>query len=356
MTPGISQDNTLRAPRATGGWLAHTWRLVRWNLKLARRRLMSKILLGILLAGLVLVITFLLLAFAAINSISASDLSSDCPSPVATAQPVGTVTVLAPNGCDPTSIQQEQDSLQSTKNDYLQLVSFPTILAPVGGYTGFMGIILLCILAGAVIGGEYSFGTQRLALSRGVSRAQLLAGQVGALAILALAVAGFMLILGALLGFALGPGLGATIPAISAGGIAQLLGFWLALSLRLFAYTLVALLLATLSSSTAAGIAGSLGYMIFEIIALPVISAIALLATGSTFSAILNHIQDFFLGPNLSALLNGVSQAPLDLGGSSSALDQNPISPLQGLIVALLYCVGLVGISYWVLRKRDVTH
>ncbi|HEU5368006.1 MAG TPA: ABC transporter permease subunit [Ktedonobacterales bacterium] len=364
MTPGISQQSSIAAPGAAGGWLSHTWRLTLWNLKLARRRLMSKILLAILLVGFLLVMGLVFLSAAVIDSASTRIISSSCPTPVATSQPGdnGTGSTDPNNPCDPQTIQQDQQSLQTARNEELQFLTFPTILGIVGGYTGFMGVILLCILAGAVIGGEYSYGTQRLALSRGVSRAQVLAGQIGALALLALAVSAFMLVLGALLGFVLGPALGATIAAIPAEGLLQLLGFWLVIALQLFAYTLVALLLGTLARSTAAGIAGSLGYLIFELIALPILTAIALAlsSTGSSVGDALQRVQAFFLGPNLSALLSAVNQTPLDLGGqnssAASALAIYVIPPLQGLTVSLLYCIVLVGLSYWVLRKRDVTN
>jgi ABC-type transport system involved in multi-copper enzyme maturation permease subunit len=226
-----------------------------------------------------------------------------------------------------------------------------------------MGSILLCILAGALIGSEYSFGTQRLALSRGVSRAQVLASQVAMLAIVALSLSAGMLLLGSLLGLSVGPALGGSLPALSIDGVLQLLGFWLVLALQLFGYSLIALLLGTLGRSTAAGIAGSLGYLLFEIIALPIVALISygLLTTGSSFGNLLNHLQDVFLGPSISALLSGVNASPLDLGGSntpSSAVvpGADVISPLQGLFVAVLYCIVLVGCSYWALRKRDVTN
>ncbi len=350
MTPGISQESHIPIPRASSGWLSHTWRLTRWNLKLARRRLMSKILLAILLAGFLLVIGGLLLSYLAVSSFSSANLAAGCPTPAATDQP-GSV----PPGCDPASIQRQQQQLQSAADGTRQLLTFPSVLGPTGGYIGFMGVILVCILAGALIGNEYSFGTQHLALSRGVSRAQVLAGQVGALAILALATPGAMLILGALVGLTLGPLLGGSIPAIPPTGLLQLLGFWLVLSLQLFAYSSIALLLATLGRSTAAGIAGSLGYLLFETIALSIISLIALALTGTGFDKVLAHLQDVFLGPNISGLLSGVNYSPLDLGGSGE-LASGGIAPMQGLSVALLYCILLVGLSYWALRTRDVTH
>lgn len=364
MTPGISHESTVAAPRANNDWLGHTWRLARWNLKLARRRLMSKVLLAILLAGFLLLMAALILIYIVLNNASTADFSTGCPSvtPVATSQPssVGSGTVLA--GCDPASIQQDQQAVQDARDQQLKSLTFPTVLGPVGGYTGFMGIILLCILAGALIGNEYSFGTQRLALSHGVSRAQLLAGQVGALAILALAAAGAMLILGALIGFTVGPLLGGSIKAIPLGGVLQIVGFWLVISLQLFAYALIALLLATLGRSTAAGIAGSLGYVLFELIALPITTVIAVSLVDTSFGSVFGHIQDFFLAPNISGLLSAVNQAPLDLGGGGgnasdvTSLVNYVITPSQGLLVSLLYCVALIGLSYWVLRKRDVTH
>ncbi|HEY7356994.1 MAG TPA: ABC transporter permease [Ktedonobacterales bacterium] len=360
MTPGISQQSSFAAPGATGGWLDHTWRLTLWNLKLARRRLMSKILLAILLVGFLLVIGVVFLAVVVISNVDTTAIS--CPTPVATSQP-GDNGVGSDNPCDPATIQQNQQSQQDAKNQELQLLTFPTILGIAGGYTSFMGVVLLCILAGALIGGEYSYGTQRLALSRGVSRAQVLAGQVGALALLALVVSAGMLILGTLLGFVLGPALGASIPAIPADGLLQLLEFWLVIALQLFAYALVALLLGTLARSTAAGIAGSLGYLIFEIIALPILTAIALALSisGSSVGDALQRVQAFFLGPNISALLSGVNRAPLDLGGQNSSSVTSAIAiyvipPLQGLAVSLLYCILLGVLSYWVLRKRDVTN
>jgi ABC-type transport system involved in multi-copper enzyme maturation permease subunit len=362
MTPGISQESTNAAPAATNDWFGHTWRLVAWNLKLARRRLMSKILLAILLVGFLLVMGVLFFSFAVLNSSTTAGLVTNCPTPVATATSDGTNPT--PTGCDPATVQQETQALQDARTETLQTLTFPKILSPTEGYTSFIGIILLCILAGAVVGGEYSFGTQRLALSRGVSRAQVLIGQIGMLAALALGGSGGMLLLSALIGLSIGPALGGTIPAIAFDGVAQLLGFWLALALHLFAYALVALLLATLGRSTAAGIGGSLGYVLFEVIGLPIVTAIAyvVLAAGSNVGHVLEHIQDFFLSPNLAAIINGVNHSPLDLGGSSTSTsipgppDVYVIAPLQGLIVTLLYCTLLIGLSYWAVRKRDVTH
>ncbi len=352
MNPGISQNSS--ATPSANDWLGHTARLIGWNLRLARRRLMSKILLALLLVGFLLLVGGLLLTYVVVDNIPQQ--STCAPTPVSTSQPTG-----VGSGSDQpcvSSSQQAQQAQQDFANADRALLTFPMVLEPAGDYTAFLGVILLCILAGALIGSEYSFGTQRLALSRGVSRAQLLAAQIGALAILALAVAAGMFILGALVGLTIGPLLGGSIPNIPPTGWLEILGFWLVVSLHLFAYALIALCLATLGRSTVAGIAGSLGYLLFETIALPIILLLAAAASGSLTTNITN-IQDVFLGPNLSGLQAGVTQTPIDLGAASSGSGTPGdlvIAPVQGLLVSLLYCAILIGLSYWALRKRDVTN
>ena len=343
MTPGISQPNTT-APTASGDWLAHTWRLVSWNLTLARRRLMGKLLLGIFLLGFFALIGIFLLGYAVAGGAETSSTTFCSPTPAAVNQP-------PPGGsqsCD-TSSQQAQQGQQVVA----QFLTFPMVLEVASGYLSFMGVILFCVLAGGQVGNEYNQGTHRLALSRGASRAQLLAAQIGAFAILALVMSLLIIILDALVGVSLGPLLGGSIPGIPAASWGEILGFWLILALKLFTYTLIALLLATAGRSSAAGIAGSLGYVMFENIALTIILLLAAGLTGDNSSVA--HLQDFFVGPNLSAALMGVSQSPIDLGGASSN-SIGTIAPFQGLIVSILYCCAFISLSYLIMRKRDVTH
>ena len=259
--------------------------------------------------------------------------------------------------CTPGVTTSQDQQAQSNDQELAQTLTFPGILITAGSYTTFLGTILLCILAGAVIGNEYSFGTQRLALSRGVSRAQLIVAQVAALALLALIVTGAMLLLGTLFGVTVGPLVGGVIPNIPLAGWGQLLLYWLVVSLNLLAYALIALLFGTLGRSTAVGIAGSLGYIIFELIVAPILLALAVGFQGGSVGTTAEVVHHALLGPNLSALINGVTQSPLSLGGSSASdLGISPIPAAQGLFISLLYCVTLVGLSYWLVRARDVTH
>jgi ABC-type transport system involved in multi-copper enzyme maturation permease subunit len=346
MTPGITHPNTA-APVASGDWLAHTWRLVSWNLRLARRRLMGKIVVSILVVGFLGLVGILLLGYG-LTSATTTSSTTFCATPASSGQP-------PPGGSQPCTTTSTTSAASQGQQEIAQLLTFPDALMLAGSYLTFMGLILICILAGAQVGNEYGNGTHRLALSRGASRAQLLMAQVMAFAILALAASLGLLILGALVGVSLGPLLGGIIPAIPGGGWIEILGFWLVLAFKLFAYALIALFLATAGRSTAAGIAGSLGYYLFETVALPIIISIALAINGLQSGAA--HIQDVFIGPNLNAALTGVSGSPLDLGGRntlSSVFDT--IAPFQGLVVSILYCLAFIGLSYWMMRSRDVTH
>lgn len=337
-------------------WLLNTWRMTRWYLFAAWRRVMSKVLLGILLGLFVLIVGFLVLGFVVTQNSPAA--GRDC-------QPVPATQQAGDNGnggqvvCEPLSPQQEQQIRDQQADVIRAPLTFPGSLQLAGGYTTFMGVIVLAILAGAMIGGEFGQGTIRLALSRGVGRAQALTAQAAALALLALGIGLGMLLLGALIGVTIGPALGATLPALPSGGVAALLAYWLAVSLYLFAFAAIAFFLATLARSTAAGIAGPLGYLIFELIAIGVLAIVASLVAGDT-GEFLRHVQDWFLGQNLSALTTAAFQplaaAVPNAGGARGGGDGGQtIGTMHALLVSLAYCALLVGSTYLIMRRRDVT-
>lgn len=334
----------------TTGWLLQTWRLTRWNLFLAWRRLMSKILLILLLLGLALLIGGQMLFYLLISSVPISS-GTACPTPAATSQLTpgpGTGTQQPCVGPSPEEEQQTRQAQQEVAASLRKDLSFPTILGPVSGFLGFFGVILLCILVGALVGGEYGFGTQRLALARGISRAQVLVAQVMALAVLALLIVGGIFALSSLAGLLLGSVLQADSPLLSLAGWGELITIWLATSLILFAYGLIALFLATLGRSTATGIAGSLGYLLVELIVIPIVVAVAGIIGGDT-GKLLAQIQNLFLSTNTAAMLAGAASTPLNLSGGGGE------AALRGLLVTLAYCALCVGLSYWLLRQRDIT-
>ena len=344
-------------PSSLVEWLRSTWRLTRWYLFAAWRRVMSKVLLGILLGLFVLITGFVVLGFFVTRN--SPTVGRDCQPVPATQQAGG-----SGNGgqvvCEPLSPQQQQQIRDEQANAIRAPLTFPGSLQFAGGYTTFMGVILLAILAGAMIGGEFGQGTIRLALSRGVGRAQALTAQVAALAALALGIGLGMLLLGALIGVTIGPALGATLPALPSGGLGALLAYWLAVSLYLFAFAAIAFFLATLARSTAAGIAGPLGYLIFELIAIGVLAIVASLVAGDT-GEFLRHVPDWFLGQNLSALTSAAFQPlaaaePTLRGGANGGGNGGQtIGAMHALLVSLAYCALLVGSTYFIMRRRDVT-
>lgn len=341
------------APTVSGNWVTQTWRLARWFLFASRRRLMSKVLLGILVAGLVLVLGFVLIAYVAIsNSPPQGNVCPPAPVQTQAAQNGNT----SGTGCFQMS-QQELDQARTEWRQELaserQALTFPRVLSVAGGYTAFMGLILLVILAGSIVGGEYGTGTVRLSLTRGVGRGQLIAAQVVALALLALITMGVTLVLGAIIGVTLGPAIGGKIPALPAGGVLELLGYWVAMSFQIFAYALIGLLLGTLARSTAAAIAVPLGYYIFETLVGGILLALSF-GIGGSFGDFLKHIPDWFLGNNVATLSTHVAQSPIDFGVSTSSVTAQ-LTTGRALLVSLAYCVVLIGLSYLILRGRDVT-
>ncbi len=337
------------APAARGGWLAQVWLLVRWNLFTARRRLMGKVLLAILLAGFALMVTAQTLTYLAMPE--TPPVTEYCSSGPDTTTSGSTPP---PSACptQPEVTQQQQQQWQTLREGVRASVVFPTSLSQGGGLLGFLGVILLCILTGAVIGGEYAYGTLRLALSRGIGRAQMIAAQVATLAILALGTSALTLLLSALVGVTIGPALGAHLSTIPGGGWLEFGEYWLALALQLLAFSLVAFCIATLGRSTAGGIAASLGYFVLEAIIGGILVAVSHSIPGD-IGTFLGHVPEWFLGNNVATVVAQASHTPVDFGSSGSVIVQ--IDAGRALAVSLAYCILLSGLGYLVLRRRDVT-
>jgi ABC-type transport system involved in multi-copper enzyme maturation permease subunit len=320
-------------PTVGGNWMLATWRLTQWNLFAARRRTMSKWLAGILLVG----CTGIALLTSLSLSVSAQTIRDFCGG----------------NNC--------QDQL----NQHFFFVTFPGSVAISDGFTGYpgyVGLILLVILAGALVGSEYGASTIRLWLSRGVGRGQMIVSQALALGLIAFGGVAVMTIYGALLGFLLGPALGAQVQPLPSGGFGELVGLWLANSLGLYAFALLALFMATLARSTAAGIGLPLGYVLFEFvfnIVLSIFTAASSFGPNPGQDSGLAHLPDYFLGTNFSVLVYRAGSAPLTLAAPAISVSRSGFtSQLDGthaLVTVLIYCALFAGGAYLVLRRRDVT-
>jgi ABC-type transport system involved in multi-copper enzyme maturation permease subunit len=304
--------NPATASAPARGWLLATWRLALWDLRLAWRRVMAKVLLGLLLGAYVLVALFVLLIYAEAlaGQVSGASMIRD-------------------------------------------LLTFPQALALPGYLLRFLGAPFAAILAGALVGAEYGFGTHRLSLSRGMSRAQVLVAQMSSLALIALAAAGMVLLLAALVGVTLGPALGSDLIIPLPDGWLQIGVYWLALALNLWVYMLVAHFFATLGRSAAAGIGGALGMILVELvltfIIVPIIAIIVASENLESLAQVVSGAPQLLLGNAIGALVAYAGLGPI-------TLMSDPAESLWlALVVVAVFCAGLIGGSYLLFRLRDVT-
>jgi ABC-2 type transport system permease protein len=294
------------APQASGGPIAQLTRLVGWVLFLAwRRRGMVITLMALLLAGYLVTQLFLWLSWASFSEINAQ-------------QP------------------------------FAEALSFPLAASFAGGVYKVIGTLLLIVLAGALIGSEYAYGTHRLSLARGVGRGQFLTAQVIALAILALISSAALILIGALLGVIGGLITGGG-EAISAAGIGELMVFWLAVALNAFAYAVVALWIGTIGRSVAGAIAGPLIYVFVEFVVAGVLSVFQNAVNPDALTRLLAAIPDYMLGPNAEELVQLSGQTPYKLLFYSGHVGET-----HALVMVALYCALFIGSAYFIFRLRDV--
>jgi ABC-type transport system involved in multi-copper enzyme maturation permease subunit len=328
----------------TNNWLLETLRLARWMLYTVRRRAMGKVVFGILIGSLLLVNIVQLLIY----------------NVTANSTPGGESCVGSPEGgppvCRPFTPEQAHAMQQQAMKDIAMGLTFPQTLTVVEVLVGLLGVIVLTTLAGAIAGGEYGYGTIRVALSRGAGRAQWIVAQALALAALSLVAAAVLMVLGMLVGFTLGPALGGTLPAFQSGVPGELLLTWLVLALTLFGYCVIALFFATLGRSTAAGIGFALGFFVAEALLQGILTAVgfAFQLSQPDLSKFITHIPDWFLGPNVGYILQQVSRTPLAINANSEQTNF-PFAMGHAVLVTVLYLALAIGGSYLLLRRRDIT-
>jgi ABC-type transport system involved in multi-copper enzyme maturation permease subunit len=299
------------APTSDGNWLTEFARLVGWELFLAwRRRAMMITLTCLLLVGYLLI-------------------------------------VLVQYGVYFSDTSNSRSALYQA-----QALTFPGALSVGAGVISYLGVLLFVVLAGALIGSEYSYSTLRLSLARGVGRGRLLAAQIVALAILALLLAALALILSALVGLlGLAFGLPQAAGALSAELLGEIVIYWLALAFNVFAYALISVWIGTLSRSVAGAIAGPLVFIVVEVVTTDILTGIGI-GAASLDSPLINfiaRIPDYVMGVNTSALITwaGDGPYPFTSGGAS-------VGVAHALIVSLVYCALFIVISYLALRNRDI--
>jgi len=310
-TPAPAFTAEPAAPTPDGNWLAEFARLVGWELFLAwRRRAMMITLTSLLLVGYLLIVLVQYGVYASNSTGGSPDV------------------------------------------DLAQSLTFPGALSVGAGVISYLGVLLFVVLAGALIGSEYSYSTLRLSLARGVGRGRLLAAQIVALAILALLLTALALILSALVGLlGLAFGLPQAAGVLSAGLFGEIMVYWLAVAFNVFAYALIAVWIGTLTRSVAGAIAGPLVFIVVEVVTADILTGIGIGAASldSPLTNFIARIPDYVMGVNTSALITwaGDGPYPFTVGAAS-------VGVAHALIVSLAYCALFILISYLALRNRDI--
>lgn len=296
------------AGSAVWGWPLHFARLVGWEVTLLWRRRVA-----------IALVILLVLAYALMTG----------------------VLVLA--------FQAASQALQSA-NPVAPFLSMPGVWLPAAIFAGRLLPLLIAILAGAYVGGEFSFGTLRLVLIRGTTRLQLVLAQTVTLAInalLAVALVGGMAwlsatVLGSVLGIA---------PGDMRGMADEVVHLGLAMVLSLLLYALTALFFAVLGRSVAAGIGGGFALLFFEAIADNILPAFQGSKPG-TIAGFLGHLPEWLPVENTTLLMAHAGAKPLALAAPDAYLAA--VDATHALWVIVGYCVALVALAYLILWRRDV--
>ncbi|GAC1579132.1 MAG: hypothetical protein NVS4B1_10260 [Ktedonobacteraceae bacterium] len=333
-------------------FLSVLFRLVGVELYKFRRRAMSKVL-GIIGVSL-MVLVFLIISIGEIYTLNApmsSYLPAQCSS---ISNPQGPSN---PNGQPCLNHQPTQAELAQaaqSRQDQLRTTSSPLRL-PVSLYTAVqvinvVGLVLLIIIAGTIVGGEYSVGTVRLMSTRGPTRVQYLLSKIGAIVICIVVGFIFIVLIGLVVAALLNliSGIATDTSFLRNGGIGHMLLYALISMFGLFVYTMLALFLATTGRATAAGVAGALVWWVLESVLTGVLDLVALLIKGP-FGDFLKAIPDYFISNNSGALLQNQSQYFIGNGPST-------LSDIHALIVLLVYLALFIGLSIFVSLRRDITN
>jgi ABC-type transport system involved in multi-copper enzyme maturation permease subunit len=216
----------------------------------------------------------------------------------------------------------------------------------------FWGSLIMGIFIASAVATEYNWGTARQAIARGQSRVRWLTVKLTGLALfcavlllitLAWGVAS-MLFTSSLAGFeiTLDPPGGAELSALEIPVIILRAGF------GILPYALLAFAITVIGRSTALGAAGIILFMIIESTLIPVFGALP--DPWPAFRSVtIGHNAASLLAANRIGSGDYLSLAPRPLPDASELPD-----PWVGFFVLCVWCVALLGLTYYVFRRRDL--
>ncbi|MCO5177344.1 MAG: ABC transporter permease [Thermomicrobiales bacterium] len=172
---------------------------------------------------------------------------------------------------------------------------FPGVFQDGFSIIGGVGGILLVVIAAAIIGSEYSWGTIRVLVGSGVPRARLIASKLVTVGLvtIGLTIVGFLAFTITSVGIAIFGGHTLDMSWLNGGTAIDLLLMFVRTIFILFVSAVLAFTVTVFSRSLAAGIAVGIGYMVFEGIAVGLLGLMG--NVGET-------LADLLLSPNMNAI------------------------------------------------------
>ena len=234
--------------------------------------------------------------------------------------------------------EQERLSRELSRRSFI----LPDSLVRSLGFAHTIGAMLVLIMASLAMGVEYSWGTLRGVLTRGVLRWQFLGAKAS---LLVLMVAAGLLILS--LTVVASSLVAALLTQHEGGGLADS-GEWRTAAVMfgkmvyaLTPYVILALFLSVLTASSSIGVALSLAYHLAEIFLM------------NTLLESFGSVSGFLLGPSVIAWM-------VEPGARIWAVDNIPVpvsdlpSNLHAFLVILGYVVVLSAVAFWRFQRKDV--
>jgi len=314
------------------GYLSVVLRLIGVELYKLQRRTLSRVLIAVSMLAVLLVFTVIGISAEQVRSAPLSQFTSQ-----STRTTNGTV-----------SLAQASAIKQQTLSSVSAPLRFPASLVMTSQVIETGGLVLIIILAGTIVGGEYSVGTVRLMLTRGPTRTQFLLAKVGALAICVFAGTLGLILFGGIIGAIFNALVGGEYSGYAAvvGLLPHAILYMLAGMLQLFMYAVLATCLSIVGRATVAGVAGTLIWWVIENLLGDLLRLIGA-ANQGFLGDFARALPDYFISNNVSALLD--HQRQYLLNGTPTG-----ISDLHALLVLACYVIVLLGLAWWVNMQRDI--
>ena len=212
------------------------------------------------------------------------------------------------------------------------------------GFSAFFGPFIAVILAAAVLGGEYGWGTLRPVLSKGAGRWPFLASKAMVVVLVTASILIILSISVVISGFIAEAVLTADPQAEGYGAIswADLLALFGRMVYGFAPYIVLALFLVVLTASNGVGIGLSLGYYIVE-------TAILVPILGNFGWS--DRVFTFLLGPNVDAWQSvpGTEEFASGIATFGGIADM-----AHGFIILTVYIVVLAAAALALFMRRDI--